>query len=124
MLRFSIASASGWPKRGNRLRMNMLKFSLSRRWASVAIVSKTIDDLPDPDTPVNIVILRLGMRNETFLRLFSRAPWISMYSWATSLSFAAAVTGITTHRRTSVLFYHLFVGALYTFRMVLEYDFP
>jgi hypothetical protein len=27
------------------------------------------------------VILRLGMRRETFVRLFSRAPRISMNSW-------------------------------------------
>src|SRR5688572_4190616 len=59
----------------------MLKFSLSRRWASVAIVSNTMDDLPEPETPVKMVILRLGMRRETFFRLFSRAPRSSMYSW-------------------------------------------
>src|SRR5271157_2131348 len=61
--------------------MNMLKFSFIWRCASVAIVSNTIDDLPEPETPVKMVILRLGMRSETFLRLFSRAPRISMYSW-------------------------------------------
>src|SRR5208282_2608006 len=61
--------------------MNMLKFSFIWRCASVATVSKTIDDLPEPETPVKMVILRLGMRSETFLRLFSRAPRISMYSW-------------------------------------------
>ena len=60
--------------------MNRLKFSYSWRWASVAMVSNTIDDLPEPDTPVKIVILRLGMRSETSLRLFSRAPRISMNS--------------------------------------------
>jgi hypothetical protein len=41
--------------------MNMLKFSFIWRCASVATVSKTIDDLPEPETPVKIVILRLGM---------------------------------------------------------------
>ena len=53
--------------------MNMLKFSFIWRCASVATLSKTIDDLPEPETPVKIVILRFGMRNETFFRLFSRA---------------------------------------------------
>jgi hypothetical protein len=48
----------------------MLKFSSIWRCASVAMVSKTIDDLPEPETPVKIVILRLGMRSETFFRLF------------------------------------------------------
>ncbi|GIN10112.1 hypothetical protein J32TS2_41250 [Shouchella clausii] len=44
----------------------MLKFSFSKRVDSAAMVSKTIDDLPDPETPVKMVIFRLGMRNETF----------------------------------------------------------
>ena len=47
----------------------MLKVSFNWRRASEAMVSKTMDDLPDPDTPVKTVILRLGMRNETFCRL-------------------------------------------------------
>jgi hypothetical protein len=34
---------------------------------------KTREDLPEPDTPVNTVIRRLGISSETFLRLFSRA---------------------------------------------------
>jgi hypothetical protein len=38
------------------------------------MVSDTIDDLPDPDTPVNTVILFLGMSRETLRRLCSRAP--------------------------------------------------
>jgi hypothetical protein len=45
-----------------------------RRWLSAAMVPKTSDDLPEPDTPVNTVMRRLGMSSETFLRLFSRAP--------------------------------------------------
>ena len=60
--------------------MNRLKFSFSSRWASLAMVSNAIDDFPEPETPVKTVILRLGMRRETFFRLFSRAPRISMYS--------------------------------------------
>jgi hypothetical protein len=35
------------------------------RCASVATVPKTIDDLPEPETPVKIVIFRFGMRSET-----------------------------------------------------------
>lgn len=49
-----MASASGWAWRGKKFRMNRLKFSLSRRWASEAIVSKTMDDLPEPETPVKV----------------------------------------------------------------------
>src|SRR5687768_2768252 len=61
--------------------MNRLKFSYNCRCASVAMVSKTIDDLPEPDTPVKIVIFRLGIRSDTSFRLFSRAPRISMNSF-------------------------------------------
>jgi hypothetical protein len=42
-----------------------------------------MDDLPEPDTPVNMVIWRLGMRKDTFFKLFSRAPRIWIYSWNT-----------------------------------------
>src|SRR5512134_3483201 len=81
MLRFSSASASGCEYFGRKFRTNMLKFSLSRRCDSVAIVSNTMDDFPEPETPVKMVILRFGMRSETFFKLFSLAPRISMYSW-------------------------------------------
>src|SRR5208337_1563192 len=47
------------------------------------MVSKTREDLPDPDTPVKNVIFLLGIVRETFFRLFSRAPLISMYSCVT-----------------------------------------
>jgi hypothetical protein len=53
--------------------------------ANVAMVSNTIDDFPEPETPVKIVIRRFGIRSEMSLRLFSRAPRISMYSVTASL---------------------------------------
>src|SRR4026207_1191211 len=81
MLRLSLPSASGCEYFGRKFRTNMPKFSLSRRCDSVAIVSNTMDDLPEPDTPVKMVIFRLGMRSETFFKLFSLAPRISIYSW-------------------------------------------
>src|SRR5215207_792828 len=87
MLRFSMASASGWEYFGRKFRTNMLKFSLSSRCDSVAIVSNTIDDFPEPETPVKMVILRFGMRNETFFKLFSRAPRSSIYSWGIKFSY-------------------------------------
>jgi hypothetical protein len=59
--------------------MNMLKFSFIWRCASVATVSKTSDDLPEPETPVKMVILRLGIRSETFLRLFSRPANLDVF---------------------------------------------
>src|SRR5712692_91237 len=60
--------------------MNRLKFSNNSRCASLAMVSNTIEDFPEPDTPVNMMMLRLGSLSETSLRLFSRAPRISIYS--------------------------------------------
>ncbi|GIO08629.1 hypothetical protein J31TS6_46570 [Brevibacillus reuszeri] len=62
------------------MRTNMLKFSFNNLVDSAAIVSKTIEDFPDPDTPVKIVIFLLGMCKDTFLRLFSRAPEMTIYS--------------------------------------------
>jgi hypothetical protein len=44
------------------------------------MVSNTTEDFPEPETPVKIVICRFGMRSVMSLRLFSRAPRISMYS--------------------------------------------
>jgi hypothetical protein len=44
------------------------------------MVSNTIEDFPEPDTPVKIVVFRLGMRRETFFKLFSCAPRTTMYS--------------------------------------------
>jgi hypothetical protein len=76
----TMASASGWDSAAGSYRINRLKFSFSSRKASLAMVSNTIDDFPEPETPVKIVILRLGMRKETFFKLFSRAPRTSMYS--------------------------------------------
>src|SRR6185503_1439916 len=40
-----------------------------------------MDDFPEPETPVKIVICRLGTRSEMSFRLFSRAPRMSMNSF-------------------------------------------
>lgn len=72
--RFSITSACGRSYRVSRLRTYQGNVSLSWRWDSTAIVEKTIEDFPEPDTPVNTVSFPLGMVSETFLRLFSRTP--------------------------------------------------
>ena len=54
--------------------------ALNWRWASTATVSKTREDLPAPDTPVNRVIFLLGISKEMPLRLFSWAPKILIVS--------------------------------------------
>jgi hypothetical protein len=65
---------------------------LISRWDSVAIVPNTSDDLPDPETPVNTVILRFGMSTETFFRLLTRALRISMFPYIAA-PFRSSVAG-------------------------------
>src|SRR5918995_5541214 len=48
------------------------------------MVSNTTELFPEPETPVKIVIRRLGIDRVTSRRLFSRAPRISMYSVTSS----------------------------------------
>ncbi|MFC6452592.1 hypothetical protein [Paenibacillus vulneris] len=58
--------------------MNALNVSFSSRRASAPIVSKTSDDLPEPDTPVKTVSFRFGTKSVTSFKLFSRAPFMKM----------------------------------------------
>ena len=64
--------------------------SLIRRCDSAATVSKTSEDLPDPDTPANTVRRRFGIVTETSRRLFSFAPVTTITSWASALFFTGA----------------------------------
>src|SRR4051812_39574218 len=59
------------------------------RCDSAAIVSKTSELFPEPETPVNTVSRRLGSSRLMSLRLFSRAPSTRIRSW---LSAACADT--------------------------------
>src|SRR5205085_12069761 len=45
------------------------------------MVSKASEDLPEPLTPVTTVIWFIGIENEMFLRLLTRAPRTSIASW-------------------------------------------
>src|SRR3954453_13722393 len=51
------------------------------RWDSAAMVPKTSELLPEPDTPVNTVRRRLGSSTLMSLRLFTRAPCTRIRSW-------------------------------------------
>src|SRR5215211_7949954 len=51
------------------------------RCDSAAIVAKTSELLPEPETPVKAVSRRFGISTLTSLRLFSRAPWTRIRSW-------------------------------------------
>src|SRR4029450_3024820 len=63
------------------------------RWDSAAIVPKTSELLPDPDTPVNTVSRRLGSSTLMSLRLLPRAPCTRMRSWRS----AATLIGRSCH---------------------------
>src|SRR3954470_7366110 len=55
------------------------------RCDSAAIVPKTKELLPEPETPVNTVSRRLGISTLTSLRLFSRAPCTRITSWLSAM---------------------------------------
>ncbi|GAA1360467.1 hypothetical protein GCM10009596_17280 [Arthrobacter rhombi] len=55
------------------------------RCDSAAMVPKTKELLPEPETPVNTVIRRLGTSTETSRKLFSRAPRTRMRSWPSAV---------------------------------------
>src|SRR5688572_4961298 len=57
------------------------------RCDSAAMVPKTSDDLPDPETPVNTVSRRLGSSTLTSLRLLTRAPWTRISSCESAACF-------------------------------------
>ena len=72
--RCSITSTAGRPYLGRKERTKAGRVSLYCRRASAAMVSKTSDDFPEPETPVTTVSLRLGISTSTPARLCSRAP--------------------------------------------------
>jgi len=83
--KLEIESTSGRPYFGRKVRTKLLKVSFNSLPASCAIVSKTIDDFPEPETPVKTVSFLLGIFRLTFFRLFSLAPRISMNSVSISV---------------------------------------
>src|SRR4029079_15857688 len=89
VVRPSRTSTSGRARAGMKFCTNVLYVSLIIRCDSAAIVSKTSELLPEPDTPVNAVSRRLGSSTLTSLRLFSRAPWTRMRSWVSAACLSA-----------------------------------
>jgi hypothetical protein len=49
------------------------------------MVSNASDDLPEPESPVNAIILFLGISTVMFLRLWVRAPLTMSFSSVLSL---------------------------------------
>ena len=75
---WSIKSTFGFWYFGNLPLINAEYVSFICRWLSAAIVSKTILDFPDPDTPVKTTIFSLGISRDTFFKLFWVNPLIVM----------------------------------------------
>jgi len=75
--------------------------SLIRRRDSAAIVWKTSELLPEPETPVKTVRRRFGMSRLTSLRLFSRAPRISMAPQSVASGQPAAFFASSTIRAST-----------------------
>ena len=72
-------STCGRPYLGRYCCTKLGNVSFSSLRLSAAKVSRQSDDLPEPDTPVNTVILPFGMRKEMFFRLFSVACMMLIY---------------------------------------------
>ncbi len=65
------------------------------RCDSAAMVLKTSELLPDPETPVNAVSRRFGISTSMSLRLLTRAPCTRIRSWL-SAAWAAEVVVLVT----------------------------
>jgi hypothetical protein len=64
------------------------------RCDSAAIVSKTSELLPEPETPVNTVSRRFGISTLTSLRLFARAPITRIRSWRSAACTSVACVSV------------------------------
>src|SRR5262245_44212872 len=73
-------STSGQARLGMKPCTNALYVSLRSRCDSAAMVAKTSELLPEPETPGKTVSRRFGISTLTLFRLFSRAPC----TWMTS----------------------------------------
>src|SRR5215218_8394332 len=94
VVRPSSESTSGRASVGMKPWTNALYVSLISRCDSAAMVSKTSELLPDPETPVNTVSRRLGIWTLTSLRLFTRAPSTRIMSCRSAVCDAVSCTSV------------------------------
>ena len=80
MGKFSMSPTWGRPYLGRYCCVKDGKVSFNSRRDLAAMVSKTNDDFPDPDTPVTTVICRFGILTVTCFRLFSVASLMIIWS--------------------------------------------
>src|SRR5690606_31279774 len=81
VVRPSSTSTSGRARVGKNPCTKALYVSLMSRCDSAAMVPKTSELLPEPETPVKTVSRRFGSSTLTFFRLFTRAPCTRMLAW-------------------------------------------
>src|SRR5882724_286189 len=67
------------------------------------MVSNASEDLPEPLTPVTTVMRLIGIENEMFLRLLTRAPRTSMASWVMISPCETTQGGIRGSRKPHIL---------------------
>lgn len=77
------------------------------RAASAAMVSKTMLDLTEPETPANTVIFSFGIVREMFFRLFSVTPLMIM-----SVMMTLPFRGVCPHKA-------IITGALRPFMIII-----
>ncbi len=77
-LRPSMKSTSGLSICPRNCRAYADSDSTYLRWPSANSVSNASEDLPEPDSPVNTTMRLRGNSRFTFLRLCSRAPWMTI----------------------------------------------
>lgn len=63
------------------------RLSTYLRWLSTHYMPKVSEDFPEPETPVMVINLLRGILSDTFFKLFTRAPFISIYSSIITLLF-------------------------------------
>src|SRR4051812_46553949 len=90
----SRTSTSGRASVGMKPWTKELYVSLISRCDSAAIVPKTSELLPDPETPVNTVSRRFGIWRLTSLRLFTRAPCTRIQSWLSATCDAGGCSSV------------------------------
>src|SRR3954453_143492 len=90
----SRTSTSGRASVGMKPCTKELYVSLISRCDSAAIVPKTSELLPDPETPVNTVSRRFGIWRLTSLRLFTRAPCTRIQSWLSATCDAGGCSSV------------------------------
>ena len=89
-----------------------------RRCDSAAMVPKTSELLPEPDTPVNTVNRRFGISTLTSLRLLTRAPWTRIRSCRSAMCVVAELLSTGPALLVTVLIAYLLSSSVAAFAVL------